>query len=68
MSSMAAESLATYKGDCLVYVGEGFGGCTADDDFFMSLDDGWELVKEIQILQWFGMHDTMMVYERKRGA
>jgi hypothetical protein len=34
MLSMASECVEAFKGDTLIYVGEGCGGCTADDRFF----------------------------------
>ena len=42
MSRMAARSLWLYRGPLLVYIGEGSGGCTADDRFFRPLDVNWK--------------------------
>lgn len=33
----AAEALELYQGDTVIYIGEGFGGCTADDRFHVLL-------------------------------
>lgn len=34
MSPMAAECVEAFQGDTLIYIGEGLGGCCADDRFF----------------------------------
>lgn len=61
----AYDCLRTYKGNKVVYVGEGYGGCTGDDNFHELLDEEWELVHSIDIPQWFGMHDYLYSYVRK---
>lgn len=79
MSEMAANALRYYErggGRRLVYVGEGYGGCTADDDFFELVHGGcwnvclhkptWRLVRTVEIPQWDGIHDALFVYERAR--
>lgn len=40
---MAADALAHYPGNRLIYIGEGRGGYTADDRFFDTLDSHWHL-------------------------
>ena len=48
----------------LIYFGEGWGGCTANDEFF-------ELVEEVEINgfdfvnvpSWYGINDTMILYK-----
>jgi len=37
----AAECLKAYTGNTLIFVGEGWGGCTADDEFFNILGEGY---------------------------
>ena len=37
MTSMAAEAVNAYRGDTIVYIGEGPGGCTADDTFHVQV-------------------------------
>lgn len=82
MSSMAIDALRAYAlagGRRLVYVGEGYGGCTADDAFFEALHTGcrsdwdtvvclhktpWREVRAVEIPQWDGLHDYLAVYER----
>lgn len=51
-------------GQTLAYVGEGEGGCTADDDFFKLLHDNFEPVGDAPLPQWEGIHDHLTVYRR----
>lgn len=37
----AHRALKLYEGDTVIYVGEGNGGCTADDGFHRELDENW---------------------------
>jgi len=61
----AAEALAAYRGDTVVYVGEPEGGCCADDDFFAGLDAGWELLEYSPFHRtWWGIHCRMMLFGR----
>lgn len=88
--SWAAAALELYQGDTVIYIGEGSGGCTADDRFHALLghepycwhtdDDGNELdcpqdcashvaplfeeMADVEIPQWAGLHDRLMVYRR----
>lgn len=64
MSDMAAQCLEHYAGNTLVYIGEGDGGCTADETFFEMLEEGWHEVASHKPLQWDGIHDYIDVYER----
>jgi hypothetical protein len=61
---MAAKSLKAYSGNTLIFVGEDYGGCTGDEEFFEILEKNWSTVKEIDIPQWPGVHDAMSIYER----
>jgi hypothetical protein len=63
--NFAYRCLKTYKGNKLVVVGEGWGGCTANDKFFSLLDKEWEVDKEIEIPQYSGIHDYLVGYVRK---
>lgn len=49
---MALRCLHEYRGDTLVYVGEGRGGANASDEFFDGLDAEWD-VKNILDLDPF---------------
>jgi hypothetical protein len=57
--------LKAFMGDKLIFVGEGYGGCTGDDDFFSLLDDEWNHVKEVDIPKWSGIHDHLSLYVRQ---
>lgn len=65
---MAAEALAAYPGPRLVYIGEGQGGCTADDDFFTALASEWTEIASHRGVQWSGIHDYITVYERAKES
>lgn len=59
-------------GQILVFQGEGHGGCTADDDFFEELEtERWKYIEKASDalneghVQFFGIHDTWSVYERR---
>lgn len=60
-----SEALRKYKGKTFIYIGEGFGGNTADEEFFGVLDKGWEKVDGCWSPQWYGFHDLLCVFSRK---
>jgi hypothetical protein len=62
---MAAEALALYRGERVIYIGEGPGGCTADDAFHDAIEAHWEAERMIAIPQWWGIHDVLEIYKRK---
>jgi hypothetical protein len=62
----AAQSLACYTGDLLIYCGEGEGGCTADDEFFHLLEAEWEEIGNSPAhIAYRGIHDYLTAYRRK---
>ena len=63
-SSIAYRTLREYTGSTLIFVGEGEGGCTGNDDFFKLLEYEFNIIEEVDIPQWYGIHDRMMVFER----
>lgn len=63
-SSMATECLKHYHGKRVIYIGEGQGGCTADDIFHEMLSQEWEEVADHRPVQWEGIHDWITVYDR----
>ncbi|HEX3640666.1 MAG TPA: hypothetical protein VHV10_05195 [Ktedonobacteraceae bacterium] len=63
-TDFAHQCLKAYQGNRLVFIGEGCGGCTGDDNFFALLDREWEEVAEHSIQQWRYIHDGITVYER----
>jgi hypothetical protein len=62
---MAHECLKNYRGNHILYVGEGGGGCTGDDAFWERIDKEWDESDSIMIPQWWGIHDYMCVFTRK---
>lgn len=63
-SKMAYRSLRAYKGDTVIYVGEGKDGCTADKNFFNLLGRLFVEVKSLVIPRWPAVNDYLAVYER----
>jgi hypothetical protein len=65
-SGFAASALKAYRGDTLVFVGEGHGGCTADDEFFELLDEGWDetSISPMHVSYW-GIHCSATAYVRR---
>jgi hypothetical protein len=64
----AANSLEAFKGDKLVYIGEGADGCCADYRFFEILDKEWECDYRnmmISIPSWHHIYDNLYFYTRK---
>lgn len=65
---LAVEALMQYLGDTVVYIGEGAGGCCADDAFFSLLEHRFEEVAFLNDhTQWSGIHDYITIYRRKRS-
>jgi hypothetical protein len=62
---MAFHAIELYRGKHIIYIGEGNGGCTGDDQFHSTLEQEFEEVAFVEIPQWPGMHDSLRVYERK---
>lgn len=60
-----AKTLAAYRGNRVIYIGENEGGCCGDDDMFDLFDRGWRPIAEHSPVQWVGIHDYITVYERK---
>jgi hypothetical protein len=60
----AQRALEAYRGDRLIFIGEGWGGCTADDTFFDILETRWEEEKYIEIPRWSGIRDSLRIYKR----
>lgn len=59
--------LKAYQGNTLIYVGEGEGGCTGDDNFFKLLEKEWEEVAyDDGFTSWSGIHDQLIIYRRKK--
>lgn len=63
--TLAYDALRTFQGDTFVYIGEGRGGCTGNDEFFDLLAAEWDEVERVYIPRWFGIHDVLYIYSRK---
>jgi hypothetical protein len=64
----ARHALSVYTGDLLIYAGEGFGGCTADDDFYELLAAEWTEVSSSPChVTWWGIHCRLAAYRRRGG-
>ncbi len=66
-TDMAARCLQHYPGDRLIYIGEGSGGCTGDEEFHGKLEAEWEEIASHRPIQWEGIHDWVTVYEKKKS-
>ena len=64
-SPMAAEALKAYTGNTVIYIGEGWGGCTGDREFHRLLDEQFELKADVDIPRWDCIHDWLNIYTRK---
>lgn len=68
-TSMAADVLAAYRGDLLIYAGEGVGGCCGDDDFHELVGKEWEEVSSAPGHATFGgIHCWLTAYRRVEVA
>jgi hypothetical protein len=65
-NDMSYESIVSFGGNRLVYIGEGKDGCTGSYKFHEELERGWqERMPKNQIPCWPGIHDRVHFYERK---
>lgn len=64
---MASESLKLFKGNKVIYVGEGIGGCTANNKFFDLLNKEWNVEKcfEMSRFKPCSVYDSCLFYTRK---
>jgi len=60
---VGARILMAYKGKRVIYIGEGQ-GATGDDELRRILDADWTEIDSRQPVQWWGVRDTVAVYER----
>lgn len=59
---------ALESGKYCLYVGEGYGGCNADDDFFRCLEEDFIDIlgdKYIEYPNWYGINDYPRLYQKK---
>lgn len=52
-------------GTRIIYIGEGYCGCTGDDKFHELLEKYYEEIEEVEIPTWRGMHDCLGIYTLK---
>lgn len=65
---MGVTALRAFTGDSLVFIGEGSGGCTGDDDLFAVLDEQWNLRAECEThVSWDAIHDGLSYWTRRRA-
>lgn len=60
---MAAKSVEVFRGKHLLYIGEGAGGCTADDKFF-EIVDSWHYEASFHHITYGGLKDSIHFYSR----
>lgn len=63
-----AQALEAFPGNVLVYIGEGWGGCTGNERFHQILSKDWKPMDSKSIPQWPGIHDHLEIYKRKTEA
>lgn len=61
----AATALKTYSGDTVLYVGEGSGGCTGDEEFHSLLDLHFPAKTVVEIPQHYGIHDVLHICQKE---
>lgn len=63
---VGARILLAYNGNRLIYVGDGRGGGTGDDQMHQILETQWTEIDSRQPVLWWGQRDRVTVYERAR--
>ena len=67
-TSFALDALNAYAGDDLIYIGEGWGGCTGDEEFGKRLDEEWHPVDTSpHHVNFGGIHSDVGIYRRGPG-
>ena len=67
-SSFASDALKAFQGQTVLFIGENEGGCTGDQAFFDLLDAQFEFVESVNIPQYYGIRDGLMIFRRKQHA
>jgi hypothetical protein len=65
---VGARILMAYKGNRVIYIGDGQSGASGDDQMHLMLDTDWTEVDSRRPVQWWGQHDRVTVYERSQPA
>lgn len=61
----SAHAANVFRGEYLIHIGEGHGGCTGCDQLYKAFNKLYEEVEEVTLPQFFGIHDRLTVYRRK---
>jgi hypothetical protein len=65
----ALDAVTAYTGDCLIYIGEGWGGCTGDEEFGRVLNDEWDLTVSSRFhINYGGINSYVGLYRRQSSA
>lgn len=65
-ASFAKQALHHYRGDTVIYIGEGEGGCCADDRFHRILERDYdEAARSPLHVTYWGIHCSLTVWRRK---
>ena len=67
-TDMAERAIKAFNGSTVIYIGEGYGGCNANDAFFDELSKNWEECQfddNIYVPNWYGIHDNLEIHQRK---
>jgi hypothetical protein len=62
--SWAHDHLERTNANKIVYVGEGRSGCNATDEFFEYLYNNFTVEGDVDIKQWWGVHDFVEMHRR----
>lgn len=63
--TIGAKTLAAYRGERVIYMGEMEGGCCGTNRLFSLFKRDYRRIAEHVPVQWFGIHDEVVVYERR---
>ena len=61
----AYEALKNLDPKCVVYIGEGMDGCTANNDFHQYLEDHYYKITELDCNRFPGIYDSVKCYVKK---
>ena len=64
MGSSALESYLEAGGHTVLYLGEGWGGCTGDERFHELLWENFEETRKIMLPQWYGLRDYGSIHRK----
>lgn len=67
-SDWAAQTLGKFKAQTVLYGGESYGGCTADDGFFFLLEEHFEQTEVVALPQFEGIHDDLYISSKRSSA